>query len=133
VQLHGKRRSGWLWAPLSFIFLLLGVLLGFQTALFMRPQLPAGSNDPYNLSVTVTRNGNNLQVKWDRQSLAVRSAQRGTLTIEDGPLTKPVALNAADLQSGSVVYPPSTGHVTFRLEVMVTGRDMVTETIDWRQ
>jgi hypothetical protein len=126
-----RKRTGWLWLPLSFIFLLLGLLLGFQTAFFMRPQLPPGSNDPYDLNITVTKNGNNLQIKWDRQSLAVRSAQRGLLTIEDGRFSKPVPLNSADLQSGSVVYPPYTDHVTLRLDVMVNGRDTVSETYDW--
>lgn len=135
LQLESKRkpRGGWIWVPLSFIFLLLGVLLGFQAALSMRPQLPAGSNEPYKLNVSVTKSGNNLQVKWDRQSLAVRTAQKGLLTIEDGSYSKPVPLNSFDLQSGSVVYPPYSNHVRFRLDVMVNGRDTVTETVDWRQ
>lgn len=128
-----SRGRGWLWAPLSFIFLLLGVLLGFQAALSMRPQLPPGSTDPYNLNVTVTKNGSNLQVKWDRQALAVRAAQKGLLTIRDGDFSKPVPLNAVDLQSGSVVYPPSTDHVTFRLDVIVSPQDTLTETVDWHQ
>jgi hypothetical protein len=128
-----KGRGGWVWVPLSFIFLLLGVLLGFQAALSMRPQLPPGSNEPYNLNVSVTKSGNNLQVKWDRQALAVRTAQKGLLTIEDGTYSKPVPLNAFDLQSGSVVYPPYSNHVRFRLDVMVNARDTVSETVDWRQ
>lgn len=133
--LLAKRRAqgSWIWIPLSFIFLLLGVLLGFQVALSMRPRLPAGSNEPYNLNVSVTKSGNNLQVKWDRQALAVRTAQKGLLTIEDGSYSKPVPLNGFDLQSGSVVYPPYSNHVRFRLDVMVNARDTVTETVDWRQ
>jgi hypothetical protein len=135
LLLESKRRGrgGWIWVPLSFIFLLLGVLLGFQAALSMRPQLPPGSDAPYNLNVSVTQSGNNLQVKWDRQALAVRTAQKGLLTIEDGTYSKPVPLNAFDLQSGSVVYPPYSNHVRFRLDVMVNARDTVTETVDWRQ
>lgn len=128
-----KGRGGWVWVPLSFIFLLLGVLLGFQAALSMRPQLPQGSNEPYNLDVSVTQSGNNLQVRWNRQALAVRTAQKGLLTIEDGTYSKPVPLNGFDLQSGSVVYPPYSNHVRFRLDVMVNARDTVTETVDWRQ
>lgn len=132
---ESKRRgqSAWIWVPLSFVFLLLGVLLGFQAAQSMRPQLPAGSAEPYNLNVTVTQNGNNLQIKWDRQALAVRTAQKGLLTIEDGTYVKPVPLNSFDLQSGSVVYPPYSNHVRFRLDVMVNARDTVSETVDWRQ
>lgn len=135
VAVDSKPRPGgaWVWVPLSFIFLLLGVLLGFQAALSMRPQLPAGSNVPYNLNVTVTRSGSNLQIKWDRQALAIRSAQKGLLTIEDGTYSKPVPLNAFDLQSGSVVYPPYSDHVRLRLDVIVNDRDTLTETVDWRQ
>ncbi|MGA2595641.1 MAG: hypothetical protein ABSH09_01385 [Bryobacteraceae bacterium] len=128
-----KSRNGWVWVPLSFIFLLLGVLLGFQAALSMRPQLPAGSNEPYNLSVTVTQNGGNLQIKWDRQALAIRTAQKGLLTIEDGTYTKPVPLNASELQSGSVVYPPQSKQVRFRLDVSVSARDVVSESVEWHK
>jgi len=134
LLLESKRRGrgGWVWVPLSFIFLLLGVLLGFQAAQSMRPQLPPGSNEPYNLNVSVTKSGNDLQVRWDRQALAVRTAQKGLLTIEDGAYSRAVPLNASDLQSGSVVYPPYSNHVRFRLDVMVNARDTVTETVDWR-
>ncbi len=128
-----KSRSGWVWVPLSFIFLLLGVLLGFQAALSLRPQLPAGSNEPYNLSVMVTQNGGNLQIKWDRQSLAIRTAQKGLLTIEDGGYSKPVPLNASELQTGSVVYPPQSKQVRFRLDVSVSARDVVSETVEWHK
>ena len=128
-----KNRGGWIWVPLSFIFLLLGVLLGFQAAQSMRPQLPLGSNAPYNLNLSVTKSGNNLQVKWNRQALAVRTAQKGLLTIADGAYNKPVPLNSFDLQSGSVVYPPYSNHVTFRLDVIVNARDTLTETVDWQQ
>ena len=34
-----KSRSGWLWFPLSFVFLVLGVALGFQAALTFAPEL----------------------------------------------------------------------------------------------
>lgn len=135
LPLQTKRKTGgsWVWIPVSFIFLLLGLLLGFQAALSTRPQLKTGSNDPYSLTVAVSKSGDNVQVKWDRQALAIRTAQKGLLTIEDGPYSKPVPLNAFDLQSGSVVYPPQSEHVRFRLEVMVNAKDTVTETVDWHR
>ncbi len=33
-----RARSGWAWIPLSFVFLLLGVVLGFQAALTIGPK-----------------------------------------------------------------------------------------------
>lgn len=46
-----KYRSGWIWIPLSFIFLLLGVVLGFQIALSYKSQkAPDAATDPYLLT-----------------------------------------------------------------------------------
>ena len=129
-----NKRRGWAWVPLSFIFLLLGVLLGVQATLSMRPQLPAGSNEPYKLNLTAAKSGDNLQIKWDRQALAIRNAQRGMLTITEGNSSKRVALNALDLQSGTVVYPPFSDRVSFRLDVYLNnGREVLSENFDWHQ
>ncbi len=113
---------------------MLGILLGFLAAtLSLKPQFHAGSNDPYNLKLTVAKQGNDLLVRWDRTALATRSAARGTLTIEDGAYHKVVQWNAQDLQGGSVVYPPVSNNVKFRLEVVLSGRDSLIETVEWRQ
>jgi hypothetical protein len=122
-----------IWAPLSFIFLLLGVLLGFQAALTLRPRSQSGG-DPYNVSLSVSQSGTDLQLKWDRQSAAIRAAQKGILTIEDGTLiSKPTELSASELQSGSVVvYPHSTNRVSFRLELSMKDRDRLIETVEWK-
>ena len=136
-------RKGGIWVPLSFIFLMLGVLLGFQAALTLHPGSLNGG-DAYNVSLSVSQSGNDLQLKWDRQSAAIRAAQKGILTIEDGTLTsKPTELSAAELQSGSVVvYPHSTNSVKFRLELIMKDRDkesgpgppvrMLIETVEWK-
>jgi hypothetical protein len=126
------KKSGF-WIPLSFIFLLLGVLLGFQAALTMRPRSQGGA-DPYSLALSVSQSGNDLQLKWDRQSVAIHAAQKGILTIEDGALTsKPTELSANELQSGSVVvYPHSTNSVKFRLELIMKDRDRLIETVEWK-
>src|SRR5262249_43092444 len=65
-----RPRRRWIWFPLSCIFLLLGVLLGFQAALTLRPKSLGGNSDPYNIALSVTKSGNDLQLKWDRQSAA---------------------------------------------------------------
>lgn len=126
-------KKGGIWAPLSFIFLLLGVLLGFQAALTLRPRSQGGA-DPYNVALNVSQSGADLQLKWDRQSAAIHAAQKGILTIEDGTLTsKPTELSAGELQSGSVVvYPHSTNRVTFRLELIMKEKDRLIETVEWK-
>lgn len=124
---------GWVWALLSLVFLLVGVLVGFKAAAWMQPQFQTSSKDPYGLGITITKTGTNVQIRWDRQAPAIRAAQKGVLTIEDGAYSRPVALNAFDLQSGSVVYPPQANRVRFRLDVIVNDHDTVTEVVEWRQ
>src|SRR5205823_5242848 len=124
VAKNEKARGGWVWVPLCFIFLLLGVLLGFQASLTLRPQASAAT-DPFNLQLSVSREADNLNVRWDRQALAIRTAIRGVLTIVDGSYTKTVELDPTQLQTGSVVYRHNSGEVRFRLEVYPRDRDML--------
>ena len=128
-----KERTGWVWVPLSFIFLLLGVLLGFQAALTLRPQAAAGPSDPFNLRLNVSKEGDNLNVRWDRQGLAVRTAGRGVLVIVDGKYKKQVELDSNQLQTGSVVYQHNSTEVQFRFEVYPRERAMIVETINWKE
>jgi hypothetical protein len=122
-------RPRWVWVPLSFIFLLLGVLLGILADSAMRPTTPGG--DPYSLSLQADRSGDNLNIKWDRQAPAIRTAQKGILSIEDGAYSKTVDLDPGQLQTGSVVYHHNSNHVRFRLEVYAKDRDSLTETHEW--
>ena len=131
IDLRSKGGSGWVWLPLSFIFLLLGVLLGFQAALTLRPQ--AAVLDPYSIALKATRNGGNLNIVWDRQSPAIRAATGGILMIEDGAFSKPISLTNSDLQTGSVVYPPNSNHVTFRLELTFSDLRTMAEKLEWRE
>ncbi|HXP86449.1 MAG TPA: hypothetical protein VN841_17100 [Bryobacteraceae bacterium] len=127
-------RSGWVWLPLSFVFLLLGVFLGFQLGLGMGPRGTASAaSADLTLGLTVTRAEDNLSVRWNRDALAVQSAQKGLLEIEDGSYSKPVDLDQAHLRNGSIIYRHSSDTVRFRLIVYVNSRLTVTETLEWRQ
>ncbi|HEX4595213.1 MAG TPA: hypothetical protein VH157_13105 [Bryobacteraceae bacterium] len=128
-----RRSASWIWLPLSVVFLLVGVLAGFQAAMRVGPQA-LGGLDPYTLALTVTPAGSDLDVKWDRQSRAIRQALKGTLTIEDGDYRKPIELDADRLQGGSeVVYRHYSNHVRFRLEVFLKDSTSVAEAVDWKQ
>jgi hypothetical protein len=129
-----KVRSGWIWVPVSFIFLLLGVLLGFQAAQTMNPRVSSADTEHFALGLTVSKVDENLSVKWDRQAVAIRTSQRGVLEIEDGTYpAKPVDLDSAQLQNGSILYRPSSGRVRFRLVVYPQARLSVTETMEWKR
>lgn len=128
-----KLRSGWVWIPLSFIFLLLGVVLGFQVALSVRSHVPSGfRQDPYALNLSISPAGDSLHVRWDRNSPAVQAATRGWLTIQDGGGQKTVDLDVTQLQNGSVIYRRASAEVRFRLEVLANGRVSVGESLDFR-
>jgi len=127
----GRIRRNWVWFPLSFVFLLLGVLLGFQAALVFTSGRPA-SSDPYSLSLGVERRGDDLSIRWDRNNPAVRTASKGVLDIQDGRFNKRVDLDSSQLQTGSVIYRFSSNDVRFRLEVHPRDRIVITETVDWK-
>lgn len=128
-----KLRSGLIWFPVSIVFLLVGVLMGFQAALRVGPQTFVGF-DPYRLALTVTPSGSDLDVKWDRESPVIRQAVKGILTIEDGNYRKPIELDADRLQGGSeLLYRHYSNDVRFRLEVFLKDSSSVAEAVEWKQ
>jgi hypothetical protein len=129
-----KLKSGWVWIPLSFIFLLLGVVLGVQISMSVSTRIPAAfRQDPYTLGLTAAPAGDGVHVRWDRSSPAIQASSRGQLTIIDGGNQKVVNLDTAQLQNGSVIYRRSTGDVRFRLEVFARDRVTVAETAEFRE
>jgi len=122
------------WIPLSFIFLLLGVLVGFQASLSYRPARNAGIlTDAYSISLAASRSGDYLRIHWDRNSPAVRAAQRAVLTISEGSYNKVVDLDVLQLQNPTVYYRNMSDSVRFRLEVFLKERVSVVETFDWKR
>ncbi len=119
------------WIPLSFIFLLVGVMLGFQAAISLRP---AGSatvgREPFLLSLTAEKSGNTVNLLWDRQAPVILKARSGLLTIADGSFHKSLELDPSQLQNGSVAYRYLTNRITFRLEVFSRNRASVVETVE---
>ncbi len=130
---RAKPRTGWFWIPLSFIFLMLGIVLGFQIALAYRNQQngrPAG--DPYALDLAVVQFGENLHLKWNTEAAAFHQARRGVLHIQDGDNSKVVELKQEDLSRGGVLYRNATNNVRFRLEVYPRERNSVGESVELR-
>ncbi len=130
------RRSsagGWIWAPLSLLLLLAGAGAGYWIALNGGPRSGVNAPEEFALALTVTKSGDNLSVKWDREAPAIRSAQKGLLEIEDGSSTKPVDLDAAQLRTGSLIYRNASKSVRFKLTVYPRARVSVTETMEWKE
>jgi hypothetical protein len=128
---YQRRRRGWVWIPLSFIFLLLGVLLGFQSAIGFYPRPGAVDASAFALGLSATGKEDSLHIRWNRESPAIKSAERGRLEIKDGSYSKTVDLDASSLQTGSVMYPPLSANVSLRFQVTIKENTAVVETLDW--
>ena len=134
VRPRGKKmKSSWIWIPLSFIFLLLGVILGFQIALSVNSKLPVSlQHDPYSLSLAVTPVEDSVHLQWDRNAPAIQSSTRALLNIRDGDNEKTVLLDSGQLKKGTIIYRRASGNLRFRLEVFARDRISVSETLDYR-
>jgi hypothetical protein len=123
-----KSRTG-MWLVAAFVFLLLGVLLGYEASLITAPRRASD----FALSLAVERTGQNLTVHWNRDALAVRWASNGVLEIDEGGETKRVDLDRANLSGGSFVYRNASEKVRFRLVLNLDSGLSVAEELQWSQ
>jgi hypothetical protein len=126
-----KGKLGWM--VFSVMLVVFGVAIGYQYAGSWLPTRTVSSaTDPYALNLNVQRNDDNLLVKWDRESLAVKQGWRGLLTITEGQDSKAVQMDSAQLQNGMVLYRHVAPEVRFKLEVFLKEQRAVVETFIWR-
>jgi hypothetical protein len=125
-------RRKWVLIPLSFIFLLLGVVAGFQAALVLnRAEADKLAYESLGLGLDAEREGEGILLRWDRNAPAIRFGRRGTLLIEDGEFKKTVKLDEKNLQNGGILYRGVSPGVIFRLEVETQRRGFVSEAIQF--
>jgi hypothetical protein len=125
-------KGKWVWIPLSFIFLLLGIILGFQAALTLnRSDSERVAAKSLVLSLSAQKDADGVVIRWDRRSTAVQNARSGLLQIQDGDFKKSVPLDARQLQNGSVIYRSSESTVSFRFEVLTQEGGTVSETVEY--
>jgi len=123
-----KLKKSWVWLPVSSIFLLLGVLVGFLIAVTIRKPNSAVPLAAYGLSLAVQQQDpDSIHVTWDRGAVPVAIATRGVLHIQDGDFYKAVELKPAELQTGSVIIRNVRNTVTLKLEVFMLDRNSLTE------
>jgi hypothetical protein len=124
------------WLPLSFLFLMFGIGLGFLVAVLAWPRLNGVQTTAadYSLGLNVVRTGENLTVRWNRLAPAIRSAQGAVLEIDDGQFSpKPQGLDMAHLDNGSLIYKNSSKTVHFKLRVSQNAQLTVEEAADWKE
>lgn len=124
-------RFKWIWIPLAIVLLAAGSIGGYQASQTMASWTTTRPAGRFSLALHVVPIGDNLAVRWDPEAPAIRNAQSGLLEIEDAGYSKPVDLDSAHLQSGSVLYRNTSAAVRFRLIVYESARVSITETVDW--
>ncbi len=125
------RRSHWAWAPLSFIFLLLGLLIGAGIILTTnRAHSVAPNEDPYALHLGVSRFGDNFHLSWNPRLPALRQARSGELLIQEGEARKTQPLTVDDLARGGIIYRGGSEPVRFRLTVFLRDRAAFSESVE---
>jgi hypothetical protein len=128
-----SRLGAWMWFPLSFVFLLLGVALGYLAALNVGPRAVGNRPADYALSLAVQKSGENLLLRWNTASALIGKADRGVLEIRDGGYATTVNLDATSLHDGKIIFGNKTDAVTFDLTVFLNSNLSVTEKLAWHQ
>ena len=126
-------KKKWVWLPLSFVFLLLGLALGFQAALTYGARPMNLTATDFSLSLAVTRTDQTLTLRWNRELTAIRAAKRGVLEIEEEGISKPVELDAAQLQNGTLIYRNASDDVRFKLSVYPQEGLSISQSTEWRR
>src|SRR5262249_29069985 len=78
------------------------------------------AQDTSSLQLRTERTAGEILLTWNRDSDAIRNASKAVLSITDGAQHEDVQLDLNQLRTGSIVYPPVSGDVTFTMEVQST-------------
>lgn len=127
------RTGRWMLLPLSFLFLLVGLALGYLVDLSFGSRASAGSAADLGLSLAVQKSDGGLSVQWNGNSAAIRNADRGVLEVHDGGYAKTVDLDSSQLRGGKLAFHNASDAVSFHLTVYLNPRLSVSETLDWHQ
>jgi hypothetical protein len=78
-------------------------------------------SDENALALTVTPLPRQLDIRWNRESEAIKESKEGVMRITEDGITEALPLDQNQLRDGYVAYAPKTTDVSIRLEV--TGRN----------
>lgn len=121
------------WVLFSVALIVFGGVAGYQYAGGkLAPGSVSSADDPFAVNLAATRVDENVVVRWNRSSPAVRSAWRGLLTITEGQDSKIVQMDVPQLQNGSVLYRHLAPEIHFKLEVFLKEQRSVVETLTFR-
>jgi hypothetical protein len=119
--------------PRAFRILMLISLFLLVMVLAYQSAATRTNRNPFQIAMSVQESGSDLQIQWPTETPAIRFAQKGRLTIEDGSYKGVTNMTRADLEIGSAgPYRPRTSHVRLRLDVFLNPQNSISVTADWR-
>jgi len=103
----------------------LGMLVLVGGFLFVYPALMHRSGagqtvalqDSSALGLRIERTEGGLLLKWNNQSPVIQHASKVVLSITDGERHENIEMDPNQVRTGSIVYPPLSGDVSFQMEV----------------
>jgi protein TonB len=75
------------------------------------------AQDSSPLSLRVERTSGGMLLTWNRDLPVIQSATKVVLSISDGDRRENIQLDPNQVRTGSILYPPITGDVSFQMEV----------------
>jgi len=84
-------------------------------------QSPAPQTQPapiQRLGLRAQRQNSDLEITWNRESEAIRTATSGSLTVIDNNGLREIALDASQIRGGSILYAPTGDQVQADLNVV---------------
>jgi protein TonB len=106
-------------AGVAAALLIVVVLFVYPGVLKHKPSSNS-AQDTSSLQLRTERTAGEILLTWNRDSDAIRNASKAVLSITDGAQHEDVQLDLNQLRTGSIVYPPVSGDVTFTMEVQST-------------
>lgn len=81
------------------------------------PRQAAVQQDSSPLSLRVERTTGGMLLTWNRDLPVIQDATKVVLSISDGDRHENIQLDPNQVRTGSILYPPMTGDVSFQMEV----------------
>ena len=105
-------------AALGMLVLVGGALVVYPMLMKrISPAATAGQQDSSPLSLRVERTSGGMLLTWNRDLPVIQGATKVVLSISDGERHENIQLDPNQVRTGSILYPPMTGDVSFQMEV----------------
>ena len=105
-------------AALGMLVLVVGTLVVYPMLLKrVSPRATVAQQDSSPLSLRVERTSGGMLLTWNRDLPVIQSATKVVLSISDGDRHENIQLDPNQVRTGSILYPPITGDVSFQMEV----------------